>query len=713
MESNEVVPLEPTWRRMAELQLHPRNYRLGDVESIITSIRKFGFNGVLRVRDGFVLGGNHALKALRQLHEKRPNRPPHGIRLDESGDWLVQCLDLSHLSEEEAIAFMVADNRTQELGENNDEALRSILEELMKLAPDAFEATGYTSDDLQDLLDKIGEDESDLDAEAKVDEAEKLLEKWKVEPGQLWVIPSRTGGGDHLLLCGDSTVASNVERVLQGRRPAIMVTDPPYGVEYDPEWRHEVLGSTVIGNKVANDDRVDWSAAYKLSNAPVVYVWHAGLFADQVKQSMEAVDYEIRSQIIWAKAGPVIGRGHYHWQHEPCQPPGTLVRTPKGEVPIECLKDGDRVLSYDSYSSVITGKRDGRQVRVANRHYTGELYRVSVAGRSTACTDGHRFSIRFAPEHAETWCTYLMRRGEWWRVGALKLYNSRGFGLKIRMEQEQADEAWLLGVHYNKMDALCAEQVLSVKYGIPTTHWCVDRAVKGTTYRSLDQIQSIYARLDLHVMRAGASQALLDHGRRMEYPLVDAVSAPIPFSRLKTTLVRASNLIPEIMQVPIPKPTGDEFTWESIVNVERELYDGSVFSLDVETDHHYIADGIVTHNCWYAVLKGEDAFWQGDRKQTTIWEAANRTQAGGEGFTVGHATQKPVTLYEKAYRNHCRRGQVVYEPFSGSGTAFVAAERLGLLCAGIELEPKFVAVILERCKEIGLVPTLEKATEIA
>ena len=98
----------------------------------------------------------------------------------------------------------------------------------------------------------------------------------------------------------------------------LMVTDPPYGVEYDPTWRNRAgLGKTKRTGKVQNDDRADWREAWALFPGNVAYVWHGALHSSTVAQSLEACDFKIRAQIVWAKAGLVLGRGDYHWQHEP------------------------------------------------------------------------------------------------------------------------------------------------------------------------------------------------------------------------------------------------------------------------------------------------------------------------------------------------------------------------------------------------------------
>jgi DNA modification methylase len=129
--------------------------------------------------------------------------------------------------------------------------------------------------------------------------------------------------GGHRLLCGDSTVVTDVERVLAGVTPHLMVTDPPYGVNYDPAWRNKAKFSDrdhsgrALG-KVVNDDRADWREAWALFPGEVAYVWHAGTKAAIVQESLETCDLLVRAQIVWAKNNHVIGRGHYHSKHEPC-----------------------------------------------------------------------------------------------------------------------------------------------------------------------------------------------------------------------------------------------------------------------------------------------------------------------------------------------------------------------------------------------------------
>ena len=103
--------------------------------------------------------------------------------------------------------------------------------------------------------------------------------------------------GGHRLFCGDATSAEDVARALNGVTPALMVSDPPYGVAYDPSWRARP-GVNLNPGKVDNDDQADGSTAWALFPGDGAYVWHAGKFAATVQASLEQCDFEVRSQII-------------------------------------------------------------------------------------------------------------------------------------------------------------------------------------------------------------------------------------------------------------------------------------------------------------------------------------------------------------------------------------------------------------------------------
>jgi DNA modification methylase len=131
--------------------------------------------------------------------------------------------------------------------------------------------------------------------------------------GDIWVL------GNHRIACGSATDASAVAALLAGAQPMLMVTDPPYGVNYDPEWRHRLgINKSLTTGKVMNDDIADWTEAWALFPGNVAYVWHGGLHAHTVGDSLIKTGFLLKGQIIWAKRSLVMSRGNYHWQHEPC-----------------------------------------------------------------------------------------------------------------------------------------------------------------------------------------------------------------------------------------------------------------------------------------------------------------------------------------------------------------------------------------------------------
>ena len=201
-------------------------------------------------------------------------------------------------------AFRLMVNRSVAWAEWDEELLALELQEIREADFD-LSLTGFNAGEIDKLLL--------LDDNDKADEAPPLPESPASRPGDLWLL------GPHRVLCGDSTNSDQVARLLGGRKPILLVSDPPYGTLYDPEWRKRAgLNNSDRMGKVRNDDRADWREAWALFPGDVAYVWHGALHAGTVAASLEACHFQIRSQVIWAKPSLVIGRGHYHWQHEPC-----------------------------------------------------------------------------------------------------------------------------------------------------------------------------------------------------------------------------------------------------------------------------------------------------------------------------------------------------------------------------------------------------------
>jgi len=274
---------------------YARNPRKNDsaIATVAASLKEFGWRQPIVVDEEMViLAGHTRLEAARQLGLS--TAPVHVAR---------------GLTPAQARAYRLMDNRASENAEW-DEALLGL--ELGDLQGDGFDLglTGFDDAELNRLLAALGDE---ADAREGEDDVPETPADPVSRPGDLWIL------GNHRLLCGDSTVATDVERVLGGVAPLLMVSDPPYGVEYDPGWRNKAgAAATKRTGKVLNDDRADWREAWALFPGDVAYVWHGALHAATVIESLEAAGFTIRSQIIWAKERLVLSRGDYHWQHEPC-----------------------------------------------------------------------------------------------------------------------------------------------------------------------------------------------------------------------------------------------------------------------------------------------------------------------------------------------------------------------------------------------------------
>ncbi len=204
-------------------------------------------------------------------------------------------------------AYRILDNRLVETG-SWDDAMLAL--EMQDLNSDDFDLGmfGFTSADLSRMLS------FDVHGLTDPDAAPPSPEKVVTQPGDLIEL------GQHRLLCGDSTNPAHVSRLLGEEVPPVMVTDPPYGVEYDAAWRNDQkgLGNTEAVGKVLNDDKFDWREAWTLFPGSAAYVWHAAVHHSAVQESLQVAGFGVRAQIVWVKSRFAISRGHYHWQHEPC-----------------------------------------------------------------------------------------------------------------------------------------------------------------------------------------------------------------------------------------------------------------------------------------------------------------------------------------------------------------------------------------------------------
>jgi DNA modification methylase len=277
--------------RLVPYARNARTHSGAQVDQIAASIREWGWtNPVLVSEDGTIIAGHGRVLGARKLD------------LAE-----VPVMVATGWSEAQKKAYAIADNKLSLNAGWDEELLGLELGELEVLGFD-LDLIGFSEAERIALLAQGTEGLTDPD------EVPELPKEPVARLGDVWLLDR------HRLLCGYSTIATDVEKLLAGVKPHLMVTDPPYGVSYDPAWRIRAgvnLNERKLG-KVANDDRADWREAWGLFPGTVAYVWHAGRYTSEVQQSLEATGFEVRAQIIWAKDRFALSSGHYHWQHEPC-----------------------------------------------------------------------------------------------------------------------------------------------------------------------------------------------------------------------------------------------------------------------------------------------------------------------------------------------------------------------------------------------------------
>lgn len=286
-------------KNVDDLIPYARNSRTHSEEQVLqiaSSIREFGFNNpVLIDQDGGIIAGHGRVLAARKV-----------------GISKVPTIELSHLTETQKKAYVIADNKIALNAGWDEQMLKLELEEL-KLADFDIDLTGFSDEEFNLLMD---EHEPQKEGLTDDDEVPAIVDDPITKPGDIWIL------GGHRLMCGSSTESHAVELLLNGQFPNTMITDPPYGVKYEAGWRAKAKGVAATereeNSNIKNDDQSDWYDAYVLFPGAVAYVWHASVFTDVVMDGLRRAGFEVKQQIIWNKNVHALSRSDYHWKHEPC-----------------------------------------------------------------------------------------------------------------------------------------------------------------------------------------------------------------------------------------------------------------------------------------------------------------------------------------------------------------------------------------------------------
>ncbi len=284
---------------------YPRNPRKNDaaVNRMCGSIREFGFKiPVLARSNGEVVDGHLRLKAAQKLELTE-------IPVILCDEWTPA----------QVKAFRLLVNRSATWADFDEELLALELQDLQAADYD-LSLSGFDPGEIDGLLA--------LDDEERANATPPLPETPVSKPGDQWLC------GKHRILCGDATSGEAVTRLLGDRKPQMMVTDPPYGIELDSEWRdraglngHGAAEPSYMKKRtkshtettISGDTRADWSEAFALvPSLEVAYVWHASKFTREVLDGLLRIGFVHHQQIIWDKGRTVLTRTLYWFQHEPC-----------------------------------------------------------------------------------------------------------------------------------------------------------------------------------------------------------------------------------------------------------------------------------------------------------------------------------------------------------------------------------------------------------
>jgi len=300
IENGIYMPTEIEVRDITSLNPYDRNARIHSeeqIQNLAESIRRFGFlRPLLITGDGDIVCGHGRVEAAKLAGLAR-----------------LPCILAESLTDEQRRAFILADNRLAEQA-SWDKTLVSA--ELVRLRDEGFDIglTGFCEDDIIIDLPQEPFEDDDFDPEPKEGEC--------LEDGTLWQL------GEHLLLVGDATIPEDVSLLMGDQTADLLLTDPPYGVDYVGKSLAE--GRTANVMRIMNDNfsgngffefllnAFSNARDFMREGAPF-YIWHPdGDPALEFREALREIDLPVHQCLVWVKNSLVLSRQDYHWQHEPC-----------------------------------------------------------------------------------------------------------------------------------------------------------------------------------------------------------------------------------------------------------------------------------------------------------------------------------------------------------------------------------------------------------
>jgi DNA modification methylase len=299
----EYVPLD-------QVQKWPRNPKNHDLDTLEKSILRFGFVQPVIVdgKSNRLVAGHGRLEALLRMRQVGL-KPPHRIRVDLSGAWLVPVISgVKFESEADAEAYLIADNRLVELGGWDEDLLK-------QMSQDILSSAGYLNNDFQlnedliSMMNSMGfvQDSKDIiEDEPLIDQAEELQKKWKVKLGDIWKL------GSHFLMCGDSGEVDDVKKLFGKNRCDCLFTSPPYNIG--------ILDKNYGGDNKKTNDYFEWLRSIckiwiEFLGENRSFIWNIGVYINTVSHRhvvmLEDIGLSFVRQFVWKKVGVAIPS----WRH--------------------------------------------------------------------------------------------------------------------------------------------------------------------------------------------------------------------------------------------------------------------------------------------------------------------------------------------------------------------------------------------------------------
>lgn len=218
----------------------------------------------------------------------------------------VKAVKIEKLTDEELNALRIVEIRAQEQGQWNE---RKLFEILSKMSDDLLTMVDI---DIEELGSKIEQELENLDNVKEVDIPE-VEEIHYTQPGDIYLL------GKHRLMCGDSTNAEDVKILMNGETAALMITDPPYNIDYESESGMKIKNDNMKTEEFYEFLSKFYKNAYEImKEGASYYIFHADSETISFRKALEEAKFKFSQNLIWVKNAFNLSRQDYNWRHEPC-----------------------------------------------------------------------------------------------------------------------------------------------------------------------------------------------------------------------------------------------------------------------------------------------------------------------------------------------------------------------------------------------------------